>query len=371
MIAQLLGVAFGICLFIQGVYWLIIFGKLAFYPPISESHKKELPPLSIVICAFNEEQNLTQFLPQILEQDYPHFEVLVVNDDSSDNTKSVLEQLKTQYPHLNTLHLHYPKGKKLLGKKGALAQGIRAAQYDWILLTDADCYPNSKQWAREMARSTNSQKNIALGYAPYQAQNKWLNAFIRFETVYTAIQYFSASLWGSPYMGVGRNMMYNRQLFFKVGGFQKHEHIASGDDDLFIKEVATSANTAVVLSPKSFMYSAAKDTWKGYFRQKSRHVTTGTHYHWKHQVALGLLSASHFGLYFTLILLLLFSWYPFWVVSLFTALLLLKIFIFARICYKLNENYLIPFFPILDALYILYYVTLAPALFWGKTKQWK
>lgn len=359
------------CAFFQLFFWLSIFSRLAYYQGNPEQEEEKTPPVSIVICAFNEATNLKEYLPKILGQDYPNFEVLVVDDASTDGTADVLSTLGKDHPQLSILRLSYPEGKKTVGKKNALSQGIRQAKHTLLLVTDADCYPKGDQWVKKMVSAIEGTTTIGLAYGPYAKQTGLLNAFIRFETVYTAIQYMSFSLWKMPYMGVGRNMIYQKDLFIKAGGFEKHKHVASGDDDLFISEVANEMNTTVVIHESSYMYSNPKKSWKAYFRQKSRHVTTGTHYKLIHQIALGLLSLSHFGFYFFALMAIIWEIKLIFVLTIVFGVIFFKTIIFAKIAHKLDEGDLIPIIPFLDVVYILYYIILTPALFWGKTSKWK
>ncbi len=368
LFSQIISYLFLATAFVQIIYWGIIFSRLAFYK-VKENKKSDIP-ISVVICAFNEAENLEQHLTKILEQDYKNFEVFLVNDASTDGTKEKIIELQKKYTRLNALHLEYPEGKKSVGKKNALSQGIRHCQYENILVTDADCHPISKDWIRIMASGLEGDTKIGLAYGPYEERKGWLNLFIRFETIYAAIQYLSLSLWGQAYMGVGRNMIYKKELFYKVGGFKKHEHLASGDDDLFVNEISNGTNTEIIIHKDSFMYSPPKENLKEYYRQKSRHLTTGRHYRPLHQAILGLLSLSHFGFYiFGLIAV--FGFSTIIAVYVFLITLLLKTTIFAIIANKLNERRIIPYFLLLDVIYILYYIIFTPALAWGKTKEWK
>lgn len=359
------------CAFVQLVYWLFFFSRLIFHKDKNSGEDEMTFPVSIIICAYNEEANLEKYLPFILQQNYPEFEVLIVDDASTDGSAAVLSNFKENNPNLSVLTLSYPEGKEKIGKKNALSQGIKHAKHPILLLTDADCYPGSDHWLKKMVSNIDGNKTIGLGYGPYEKKSGLLNAFIRFETVYTAIQYMSFSLWKIPYMGVGRNLIYKKDLFLKAGGFEKHEHVASGDDDLFISEVANEMNTSVVMDKDSYMYSEPKLTWTAYFKQKSRHVTTGTHYKLIHQMALGLLSLSHFGFYFFALITIICGISPIFALVVIVGLISLKTLIFASIANKLDERNLILIIPFLDMIYVLYYILLAPALFWGKTSEWK
>lgn len=365
-----LWIIFALTTLIQLFYWLFVFSRLAFYAvpacPTGRQHS-----VSVIICAHNEAENLQQNLPYILNQDYPDFEVIVVNDNSSDKTLEVLLDFKKKYPKLRSINAKSKKPHQI-GKKFALSQGIEAAQHDLLLLTDADCRPNSPEWLSLMQCRIDDSISIGLGYGPYISyeEDGFLNRFIRFETVYTAIQYLSFARWGKPYMGVGRNLMYKKALYRKVNGFKSHEHIASGDDDLFINAIAHLKNTSIILDERTFVYSEPKRTWYSLFRQKSRHLTTATSYRLSHQVLLGLLSASHFGHYAAGFLLVLLGASVEGVAVLYALRMGIVLWLSSLILRKLKEQSLLMWIPLLDAAFVLYYVVFAPVLLLGKRTTW-
>jgi glycosyltransferase involved in cell wall biosynthesis len=237
----------------------------------------ELPPISVIICAKNEDENLTEFLPRILKQDYPDFEVIVVNDCSWDNTENVIDEFARIFPNLRKATIKEDPYYKH-GKKFAMLVGIKAAKNKHLLFTDADCYPASEQWIREMASGFTADKEIVLGYGAYEPQKGFLNKLIRYDAFMIAVQYFSSAIKNKPYMGVGRNLAYTSELFFKEKGFSKHYHIHSGDDDLFVNQAANEKNTNICLSKESVTYSKAKKTFRQWNIQKSRHLTTAPLY---------------------------------------------------------------------------------------------
>lgn len=278
-------VAFLLAFIAQLVYYLGVFSRFAF-AKTNDNFKEDYKPVSVIICAKNERDNLLHFLPEFLAQDYPIFEVIVVNDNSVDDTSDVLKAYSLQYPNLKIVNL--PDSDRFYGsKKFALTLGIKAAQYENILLTDADCRPVSSSWIKTMSSYT-EEKEIVLGFGAYQKLPGLLNKLIRFETLFTAIQYFSLALCKMPYMGVGRNLGYKKELFFKVKGFSKHQHILSGDDDLFVNEVANKENTAIVFCKESHTLSLPKTSFSAWVKQKKRHLSTGKLYKFKHKVVLGL-----------------------------------------------------------------------------------
>lgn len=267
--------AFAIAWIMQVVFIVRFFIKAAVAKDSAAT--TALPPVTIVICARNEEKNLMEHVPIIMEQDYPEFELVIVNDSSWDNTEDVLKALVYQYPSIHVIHLDEDK-QNMKGKKFALTLGIKAAKFDTILLTDADCVPTSSQWIRQMAGGFKDKKELVLGYSSYRKTNGWLNKLIRFDTLTIGLSYLGMARAGLPYMGVGRNLAYTRNLFFSVGGFKSHYSIASGDDDLFVNQVATSHNTTIVVHPQGQTVSEPKKSWGDWFRQKRRHLTTAPFY---------------------------------------------------------------------------------------------
>ena len=273
-------------LIIQLNYILFVYGKLAFYKVKPKQENAADKQVSIIICAHNEQENLKTYLPAILEQDYQNFEVIVVNDCSEDDTKWVLKEFAERYPHLKIVEIKEHIQLKH-SKKFALTMGIKGAQYPYLLMTDADCQPNSNNWLREMVGSFQENKEIVLGYSPYFKFPGFLNRLIRFETSHTAMSYLSYALKGNAYMGVGRNLAYTKELFFKNKGFTEHMHIKSGDDDLFVNANADKHNVEINIHPDAFVYSDPKRTWKSYYKQKARHAGPSVLYKGKHKRMLG------------------------------------------------------------------------------------
>ena len=259
---------------------------------IAFKHKKSdyKPNISVIICAKNEFFNLKNNLPTFLTQNYINYEVVVVNDQSNDRTSELLNEFKKTYSILTVVEIN-ENVNHVVGKKFALTLGIKTAKYENLLLTDADCYVTTNNWISSMAQNFN-HSDIILGYGSYKKEKGLLNKLIRFDTYNVAIQYMSYALNNLTYMGVGRNLSYRKSLFFNNKGFANHLHIASGDDDLFIREVAENNNVSIELSSDSHTVSFAKKTWKEWFHQKNRHLTTSPMYDRKIQYLLSLLPFS-------------------------------------------------------------------------------
>ena len=294
---------------IQGWYWLGDYRRAAFAKTDEKKPVPKLPPLSVVICARNEAENLARFLPAVMEQDYPSYEVVVVNDCSEDNTYDILGEMMNRYPHLRVSMIQRDPGFTHT-KKLAMLIGIKAAKNEMLVFTDADCRPASPNWLREVAAATGPETDIVIGYGGYIAEKGLLNSYIRYETMFIGMQYFGMALAGKPYMGVGRNLAYRKSFFFDSGGFGPHNHIMSGDDDLFVNRNATGGNCNLMLSPDSFTLSAAHKSLGAWIKQKRRHFSAATYYKMNDKIRLffePFSRVSYYGLLLTLLIMLV-SW---------------------------------------------------------------
>lgn len=233
--------------------------------------------VSVIICAYNEAANLKAYLPAILEQDYPLFEVIVVNDGSQLDTDLILGEYQALYSNLKKTFV--PQDSHVLSsKKLGLSLGIKAAQYDYLLFTDADCRPAGPHWLASMVSAFQPRTDFVLGLGVYYEQNTWLNRLIGYETLFNGLQYLGMAAAGKPYMGVGRNMAYRKQFFFESGGFASMLRLKAGDDDLFVNKNATRRNTRVMVSKDALTWSVPKKKWRDYIAQKGRHLSVSTHY---------------------------------------------------------------------------------------------
>lgn len=369
---SLLLVVFCLFLIVQLCFYLFVFARLSFYKPkenVASTIKNPLP-VSVIICAKNELKNLTEFLPSILNQDYKEFQVIVVNDCSWDETEKYLEEMEKQYAHLKVVNLKEQE-KYQHGKKFALSLGIKAAKYDYLLLTDADCITGSNQWINQMVRNFVGNKEIVIGYGAYSKEPGFLNKWIRLDTVFNAMQYLAYALNHNAYMGVGRNLAYKKSLFFKNKGFASHYHIMSGDDDLFINEVATKDNTCIEISRTSFTYSKAKTSVSAWIKQKKRHMSTSGLYKNKHKYLLGLFYLSQLFLYISFVSLLILKLFIKVVVSAFIIRLLVQWFVVGKNLKKLGEIDLWWLLPVYDVLIVILYPALALSNLIFKNKTWK
>ena len=274
--------------FIHQIYFYLRYLRLGGKVTSQTDSDVQLPAVSVIVCAHNEYDNLQDYLSILLEQDYPCYEVIVVDDSSEDGSDLLLERWSRQYGNL--YHTFVPRGARVLSnKKLALTIGIKAAHYDYLLLTDADCRPESKHWIREMMKGfSNEQTELVLGFSPYFEKKGLLNHIIGYDTLFNGLQYMGMARAGKPYMGVGRNLAYKRETFFSTGGFKGLLGNRAGDDDLFVNRIANAANTVVVNNPNSIVWSVPKTTWREWFHQKRRHLSVSPQYRTKSKIQLTL-----------------------------------------------------------------------------------
>ena len=328
------------------------------------------PPASIIICARNEEDNLVEFLPFIFDQDYPNYEVVVVNDCSFDNTSDILKEMAKKHSNLKIVTIQESKNH-LHGKKVALMLGIKGASHEHLLFTDADCKPNSKDWLMNMMQHFNPETEIVLGYSGYEKQKGFLNKIIRFDTFMNSLQFLSFSLLGKTYTGNGRNLAYKKSLFFKMKGFASHYHIEAGDDNLFVNEAATKHNTQIEISINSQTVSRVKKSFKDWIFQKRRQFSTFKHYNSNTKLTLSMIRFSQYLFYVPFIILLILQFEPIFVLSLFGLRLLIQIIIFRNSMKLLSEKDLLLTSPIIEpVLLILYPLVTLSSIFAAKNK-WK
>lgn len=346
--------ATGLLLLIQLYYVLFVYSRLARYRQPNKEQEEPLPPVSVIICARNEENNLRINLPKILQQQYPTFEVILVNDYSEDETKWLLREFCSKYKNLKVVeiaeHIRLKHGKKF-----AVTMGIKASQYEHLVFTDADCAPQSDQWLQRISAAFGKDKEIVLGYSPYLKTSGFLNALIQFETFHTAMSYLSYALKGDPYMGVGRNMAYTKSLFFKGKGFAAHMHIPSGDDDLFVNQNATPSNTAICIDTEAHVWSNPKNSFGAYYRQKTRHAGASKAYKPRHRRMLTTQLASAILFYMLCVITVIaFPSYWFYILGMYLLRLIIQIAVYYPIMKKLEVRALIWLLPILDIFYYFY-----------------
>lgn len=354
----------------------------------ADENSEPAPPLSVIICAHNEAAQLEKNLPLALQQAYPDFEVIVVNDNSNDDTETVLKQLQTTFHHLKVIKVKAGE-KKYAGKKELLAKAMRAAKHETIVVTDADCFPASDKWLNTMSQYARGDIKVVLGYSPFQScdeqrqseirnpKSEILNRLIRFEATQTAWQYFAKAIKGNAYMGVGRNMLFRKTDY--LHWFETTEHkTAGGDDDLFVNWLVNEGkgdegrganenerekrkekidfdgkSIAVCLDEDAFVFTEPKATYASWLNQKTRHAQASYYYTCNDKIKLFGFALAQFCLYAAGIALLFFSYDSVLLVfSIITSFSLMQMLASRNIYNTLRQQDVVLWIPLLQPLYV-------------------
>lgn len=358
---------FGAVALINCAYYLL-FSKFSFLKTSQRSVTEKFP-VSLIVCSKNEAENLRKNIPLWQQQNHPNFEIILINDASIDDTLEIMESFAENDPRIQIVNV---KNNEAFwaSKKYALTLGIKRAKNTRLIFTDADCYPASTEWLALMTSKFSEQKQLVLGYGAYEKEGGFLNKIIRFETLMTAVQYFSYAEAGVPYMGVGRNLAYTSTLYYENKGFMSHIKVLSGDDDLFVNEAATSENVEICIDPEAFTYSIPKKKKSQWLFQKKRHYSTAKLYKLKHRILLG--SYYIFNLLFWLLATItLFT--NFWVfgLSIIFIRLVFQYIIVGYAAKKLKEQDLIPFIPFLELFLIFTQLSIFISNSGDKNSRWK
>lgn len=355
-------------LLIQWLYYLGFFSVL--FGITKKKKNTDTKAVSVIVCAKNEAKNLQTLLPALLNQKHPNFEVIIINDGSWDESNQLIEEFRKNHSNLKNIYID-PEKKLQSGKKLGITLGIKAAENEHLVFTDADCLPLSDEWLKGISQKFSEKRSIVLGYSPYQRKKGLLNWFIRFETQLTAMLYFSAAKRMKPYMSVGRNWAYTKSLFYEVKGFAKHHHIAAGDDDLLVQLFSKKSKAAISLNANTFCISEPKTSFNDWVNQKRRHLQIGKYYNGFSKFYSGLFVASHV-LFFIALPILWILMPHLWMV--FTGILALR-YLVNWICFSLGAKKLKDlstaiFYPIGDFLMLFYWLGMGIYIYFTKKQVW-
>lgn len=370
LITEIIFILFLVAAGVQLIFFVIIYPRLFFAKINQIDETTKLEAVSVVIAAKDEYTNLSKNLPLILQQNYPDYEVVVVNDQSTDDSEFLLKTMQSEYPKLKVVDIKNPVNF-FRGKKFPLSIGIKSAKHDILVLTDADCYPLDENWLRNMVSNYVANKEIVLGYGAYESRKGLLDKFIRFDTIRIAINYMAFAMWGMPYMGVGRNLSYRKSLFYKEKGFQNHYKIVSGDDDLFVNHAANSKNTSVALQLNSKTLSKPKKTFSDWIWQKRRHLSTGKHYKLVHLIVLGAFDISYYIFISSAIYLLINIFHPITISILLILRYLVQLLIIKKFMITFGEKKLLLLSPALELIIMVINPLTATTNFFIRNRKWK
>jgi glycosyltransferase involved in cell wall biosynthesis len=359
-----------ICILILSIQIVYILLFLLGFAKDEKDTEQPSHPVSIIVCAHDEEQNLRELIPLLLAQDHSEFEVIIVEDRCNDGTYDFLREMAAVHKQLKMVRVVH-KPDHINGKKFGLTLGIKAAKYEWLLFTDADCRPVSNQWAKRMTSQYNENTQIVLGFSPYTKKPGWLNTFIRFESVVTGIQMISLAKLGMPYMAVGRNLAYTKSLFLDHKGFNNYLAVTGGDDDLFVNGVALKKNTKVRVGSEVVTVSRPKESWREFLHQKLRHLSVGKKYKGADKIILGLFSLTWILTWFFVVPLMAFTTSLYGIGVLFIIRWILQIILIHKATGKLGMGFEVWKTPILDFIFPFYYLVTGLRALVVKRIQWK
>lgn len=264
---------------IQLLYLLIVYARplRAAKHARCESAENAAKPVSVIVYARGEAEDLRRNLPHILNQEYPDFEVIVVNDGSDAESEDVLKLFSNEYKHL--YYTYVPTDTQYLShKKLALTMGIKAAKHDILLFTEANCRPHSNKWITSMTGTYTKSTDIILGYCSYGNYPGFFQKLVAYDNLINGLRYIASALSRSPYSGNGQNLSYRKEVFFAHKGYSKSLNLHAGADDLFINETSNPVNTQVVYSPNSLMEADQTEDFLTYKLMKVSRAATEQYY---------------------------------------------------------------------------------------------
>ncbi|MDR1725658.1 MAG: glycosyltransferase [Bacteroidales bacterium] len=365
----------GILLFIQVLYYIIVYGKVGGFrlpqPKDIAQDSASFPPISVVIVTRDEQENLKEKLPVILEQQYPNFEVVIVNNASNDETEFMLKVFQKLYSNLKIVNLYEKTPNKFQGKKYPLSLGIKSAKNDYILLTNANCIPNSYFWIMNMAKGIYKQKNIVLGFNLYEKKNTLLNRFIQYDSLNNAMNYEGMALLGHPYKATGDNLIISKKNFFDNGGFISIYNIASGDMELYVNRVAKKKNTSIILSAEAYIKTEAPQSFSAWIRQKKKKIRSAHYYHFwdKFIVAMPTWAMLFFYTILTFLFVVGFTWQ--WIVIGIIFKWIIQILLFYKGTKVLMKNKLYIFAPLFEIFFLIFNMLIGMNTLFSKKDRWE
>jgi glycosyltransferase involved in cell wall biosynthesis len=349
---------------IQLFYVFNFYARFAYRKSKTTDKQGQFPPVSVIIAARNESDNLYEHLPTILSQDYPNYEVIVVNNQSIDDSNWILTAFAQQFPQLKVVEIsrspHLKPGKKL-----PITLGIKAASHDFFVLTDADCQPLSNQWLKNMMSSLSADRQFTIGYSPFTKAKGFLNKLVRFDNAWMGANAYAYALAGRPFKASGRNIAYSKQLFQKVNGFKSHYAISPGDDDLLLQDAIQFTKVSIMDEPSSFVRSAAPTSWNNWFRQKAKYHISSARYPVIKKALLGIYPLSLILMWISFVALCVNLNYLPLSASIFIGIIAIKWWLQGRCLNRLGEKKLMFFFPIWD----LFYSILMPIVYYISERQ--
>ncbi|MFT7162903.1 MAG: glycosyltransferase involved in cell wall biosynthesis [Bacteroidia bacterium] len=369
MLKELLLIVFLASAGVQFVYWLLFLITIIFHKKESSVSKNDKPGVSIIICAYNEIGNLKQLLPALYKQDYSNVEIIIVNDRSTDGSYEFLLEESKSSPKLTLITID-KSPDHIDSKKYAISLGVKAANFNRLLFTDADCLPESDKWVSSMSNGFADNKEFVIGYSQFKKEDSIVNMFSRFETQITGMLYNSFAIAGNPYMAVGRNLGYLRSTFLKNKGFNQFQKITGGDDDLLVNHYATKSNSNVCFGREALVWSYSKKSFSDYYKQKLRHISVSKYYKAKDKFLLSMYSSSHLCFWIAFVILASSKHFTELMLGILAFRLIFNSLVVNHTSKKFGERIVVWIVPIMDLIYNPYLIIMGIAALSTKKVKW-
>lgn len=348
-------VVLGVVVLLLLLYYFALYGRFVFRKEKKPAPVEDLPPVSVVLAARDESHLLIKSLPVLLSQDYPNYEVVLVNDNSIDETSDLVKEFKNTYPNIHYVDMT-SSISNIRGKKFPLAIGIKAAKNEVVVLTDASSIPSSPYWLQHIAGRFTRKTRVVFGGVSVIRKSGFINALMRFDAVRNIITSFSYTLAGMPVMANGRNLAYTRTLFLKNKElFMAQPRMPYGDDDIFMNKVAATA-TCDVEPDSDALISQTGLTPSRWFQQKKASFVTRSYYTTGSRILLKAYNFLSFLFYAALVCTIVFCLKDFVLLGIGIGVAVLKIaaqhLVFGKAAKKINEKGLTPFLLLYDLVFV-------------------
>ena len=359
---SLIVIVFGAVVLIELLYYYVIYARFSFTKKKSQKYMYQ-PPVSIVMVAKDAAGVLLRTLPKFLNQQYDNFEVVVVDDNSQDDTRLLVVEYQQQYRNLKLVELDTAV-TTIRGEKFAISMGVRCATHPYLVITDPEYAPTSTHWLEKMAGNFENDRQIVLGYSTFEKKRSPFNRLLHFDNLVGAMQYFSLAQIHSTYRGDIKNLGITQQIFTQQRGFASHNHIRYGEEDIFISRAADRSNTAIEFSPDAVTVLQRNVRFNKWLDHKQGLYYTRHFNSLKNRLLLGTCAVVNLLFYVGLVLAIVFSIGNVLLLSVTAGIFAVKVLsqylVFGFAAKKLNERQVIPgllvydlIFAVLNPLYYL------------------
>ena len=368
MIVEYLFYIFLVATLVQLLYHLFIFIRIWFY---KESEHVNYKPVSVIVSSKNQLDDLRSNLIYFLNQEYPEFEVIVINDASSDGTEDYLEELQKKYDYLKVVTKTIQENDRFnKGKKFGITLAIKSATHDNLLFSDADSYPSSNQWIKKMQTYFSSKNQIVLAHSRLEKRKGLLNRLLRYESLYEGLLSFSSALCGFPFLAQRRNIGYTRGLFFSINGFFSHLNLSRGEAMLFVDEASNSRNTAVCLSAEAMTLSNKQKSYLEWCYDKRSYFHLAKRLRFSSLMILGMNFFSQLSFWMLIPVLLIYQINTQLVLLAFSLRFCMQFIVYCKMCKFTNEYSLLWFQPFYEISLMLINFILLLSTFIKKVHDW-